>query len=161
MQSEPASAPPIECCGVICEERRLMEIEHGSVAVLIPRQDLQQIALRNGFQSPHPIIQFLLGVCLVSLGVIPILHLIDWALHGGTLFDTELWVVAFFVVIGICLICAALRRGLFFEVRTPSGTKRLAFHKHPDPQILDAFVKSIEQRYGLRIDRREALREQS
>jgi len=153
MQFDPASATPVECCGVICDEKRLMEVEHGRVAVFIARQDVQQIALRDGLQAPHPIIQFVIGLCLVSLALIPIMHLIEWATHGGTFFDAELWIVAFFVVIGVYLVFTAFRRGLFFEVRTPGGTKRLTFHKRPQPEILDPFVKSIEQRYGLHIQR--------
>lgn len=152
-QPTTATNPATECCGVICDDARLVEIEDGSVAVSIPRQDVKRIGLRDGILAPHPIIQTIFGLALASLAYFPVRHLIHWLQHGGTLFTFEIWVIAF-ASIGAWLVVTALRRGVFFEVETAQGTKRLAFQKRPEAAALDAFVKSIEQRYGMRVEKR-------
>ena len=79
--------------------------------------------------------------------------MIHWLQHGGTLFTLEIWVIAF-ASIGVWLIFTAFRRGVFLEVETVQGTKRLAFQKRPEAAMLDAFVKLVEQRYGTRVEKR-------
>ncbi len=152
-QSKTATNPAIECCGVICNDAGLIEIENGSVAVSIPRQDVKRITLREGFLAPRPVIQTVFGLVLASLAYFPVRHLFHWLQHGGAFLTLEIWVI-FFALIGVWLIFTAFRRGVFFEVETVRGTKRLAFQKRPEGAALDAFVKSIEQRYGTCVEKR-------
>jgi hypothetical protein len=153
MQSATGINSAIECCGIVCDDARLEEIEDGSVAVSIPWQNVKRITLRDGILAPHPILQIVFGLAFASLAYFPVRHLIDWLQHGGTLFTLELWVIAF-ASIGVWFTLTAFRRGLFFEVETVQGTKRLVFQKHPEPALLDNFVKSIEKRFGTRVEKR-------
>lgn len=153
MPSTTVAPSTIECDGIRCDDARLAEIENGRVIVSVYREDLTHIALQDGILAPRPILQTILGFGLAALGYYPARHLIEWLQQGGRIFTVELWLIVF-ALVGLWLMFTAFRRGVFLEVGTVHGIKRLPFRKHPEAAALDGFVTSIEQRYGIPVLRR-------
>jgi hypothetical protein len=143
---------PIECHGIVCDEKRLSEIDSGSVMVAVDRHDIQRITSRYGLVSPHPMLQVVMGSALTALACFPAAHLIDWIRHGGAFFTAEAFVIPF-AVIGLWLVFSTFRKGRFLEVESARGRKRLAFQRDADPAAVDRFLAAIEERYALRIER--------
>jgi hypothetical protein len=142
----------IECCGVRCDDKQLVEVEDGRVMVSVERHCVRQITLRYGVMSPHPILQGLIGMVLASLGFIPAAHLIEWSLHGGEFLAIEAGLVGLSVV-GIWLIATSLRRGYFLEVQEKSSRKRLQLRPAPEAEKLASFVRAVEEAWGVNVAR--------
>lgn len=141
-----------EYCGIRVTDKSLSEIDSGRIMVIVDKQAIRNITLRYGFQAMHPAPQIIVGWALILLGYFPLLHFIHWAQHGGVFIDLEAWIIPF-AAIGGWLVYSATKRGYFLEVGQDKGTKRLTFSGKPNPGDLGAFLTTIEQDYGLKIER--------
>lgn len=136
--------------GIQITADRLMETDGGRVMVLVPRDEVRNILLRYGFRSRHPIAQLVIGIVLALTAVIPIAHLIDWSVNGGTFFEAELGLIVL-AVIGVYLILDAPRRGYALEVTSTKGKYSLDFPKGSDAAQVRAVADAARQRFGYEI----------
>ncbi|HZL34649.1 MAG TPA: hypothetical protein VFC78_05010 [Tepidisphaeraceae bacterium] len=157
MESVSADASPIEFAGIRCSAEQLLEIDSGRVMVLVSRPDILRIAACHGLQALHPIIQFVAGVIVTAIGLIPVPYIIGWIHHGGTLIlGSKLLLVL--APIGLWLIAESFARGYFLRIETTKGSKRLAFHGKPRAHDVEMFLQSVENRFGYKIEREIATR---
>jgi hypothetical protein len=142
----------IELAGVKFTPDDVTELDGGQVMVRVSRRDVRGMVLRHGFHSAHPLLQVLFGAVLAAIGLLPTWHFTNWLLHGGTFVSVEALLMGF-VFLGPWLMFNALQRGPYLEVRTESGTRKLAFDGKLDPGQLDTCLAAAEQLLGYSIDR--------
>lgn len=143
---------PLECGGVICEERRLIELDAKRVLVSVDRTDIKSIRSRFGVLSMHPVLQVMVGSGLALLGYFPLLHLIHWVRFGGAMLEVEVFAIPF-ALLGLWLALTAFRQGTFLDIETPAGVKRLSFNRSTDRSQIELFVNAIESLYGIKAER--------
>lgn len=144
---------PFQCCGIVCNEKGLFEMSGARALVKASRETIQRITVGRGVQAQHPILQVWIGLALIMAGYFPVVHIFRW-LHGGTLLTVELWMIPL-VALGIWLVLSAFKCGYFVDVQLPRERKRLVFNAKPGLDALNRFISSIEQCYGIRIDRED------
>jgi hypothetical protein len=143
----------IELAGVRFTPDDVTELDGGQMMVKVPRRDIQGIVLRHGFHSAHPLLQVVAGAVLAAIGLLPTWHFTNWLLHGGTFITVEALLMGF-VFIGPWLMVNAAKRGLYLEVRTEGGTRKLAFDGKLDPGQLETCLAAAEQLLGYSIEER-------
>jgi len=146
------TVPRIECCGLVCDEQRLAEVDGRRIVALALRHELHHIRSRYGFTSPHPVLQIILGSGL-TLGACAVLTpIMDWLNHGGVL-PLELVYFIPMGIIGLWLLISAFRRRHFLEAVTDDGRTRLVFDRSADAAKIDAFVTGVERFWQIRVTR--------
>ena len=142
----------LECGGVVCDERHIVEVAGGRTMSAVDRTDIQRMALRHGIVSPHPVRQFLLGSALVALAYFPTAHLVHWALHGGSILSQEVWCIPF-AFIGFWIVATAMRCGWFLEIESTKRRKHIAFARTADLASIEDFIAQVQRAYGTQIER--------
>ncbi len=111
--------------------------------------DVQDMSLRFGFQSKHPLIQALVGAALTLAGGYLLLLQLLWLLPKVVGFKATVLLLP----LGLWMLWDALRRRYYLEIGVPNRAKRLHFKKIADPSELSAFLSEVERRFHCRIRR--------
>src|SRR5258708_6043538 len=94
-------------CGIYAMADALFEIDWGKVMVRIPNADVHGVTLEYGRLANHSTRQLIAGAVLTIIGGWPVIWLIDWLRHGGTIVDAALALIGS-AVIGIWMIVQSL-----------------------------------------------------
>jgi hypothetical protein len=137
----------IEFHGIQVKDDGLYEIDSGRIMVFIQRSDVTQVSLEYGSLAQRPFIQSVAGVILILIGILPLLWLVDWAMHGGVFFAKSLFVVLF-AIAGGSMLKQAVTKGNYLLVQTPRGARKLVFSGDVDDAEAEAFVQEIRKRFG-------------
>ena len=127
----------------------LCEVDSGRVMVRISTADVRGLKLLHGHVANHPVMQMIAGGVMVLIGGWPIIWLIEWAVHGGTIISSTMWMIGF-AVVGVWLIIQAFREGHYLEVETTRGLRKLAFDGKVDESAASAFVGSLREALNLK-----------
>ncbi|HEY8747954.1 MAG TPA: hypothetical protein VIM11_08270 [Tepidisphaeraceae bacterium] len=146
-----SSTLPISSRQISCTDQSLIEMDSGKPLIVIPRNEITGIKFRHGFVSPHPVLQFLVGIALLAPGYFPTIHLIHWIQHGGPFFSLEVWIYSL-CFIGLYTAISVFRRGYVLEIARTNSQTRLAFGRHVIATELEAFLSQLETQLGMKID---------
>ncbi|MCA9163989.1 MAG: hypothetical protein KDA62_13465 [Planctomycetales bacterium] len=146
------SSTSIEYQQILISDSNVAELNSRRMVVLsVPRKDIETIELVKTFESKHPLIQIVFGVAILTVGLLPVPHIIDWVRHGGTLVDVEVLLLLLVAFGGVVIYTAVSRRPLLL-IRTRRGrVHKLAFHGKASFEELRAFVDTANSRYNLGI----------
>jgi hypothetical protein len=141
----------IEYQQILITDQVIAELNSDRLAVVsVPRIEIEAIELVKASESKHPIMQVVFGLALVIVGLLPIPKIVDWTLHGGTLFDVQVSVLLM-VPVGGVVIYTAIRRRLLLLVGTRRGVRKLAFQGKATLAELTDFVNAANSQFNCNI----------
>jgi hypothetical protein len=135
---------PVTVGGILVSSEGIRPVS-GNLATLIRPEDTQDIVLRHGLRSHHPIAQILFGAVLAAVGYWPLLHAIYWYQHGGVLIDMEVWLIVL-AAFGIYFAASVVKRSFFLEVRTKRGRRKLCFAPKTERGAIKQFLDELTAR---------------
>ncbi len=152
-----ATSERFEYEGVRFGDEGVADVEGGRVGLYVPRAQIDRLTVRYGARSLHPILQLVMGLLLVGLGLLPAIHLVMWAVKGGTIHLLEVAMIVM-LIIGVWLIIDAPRRGYLIDVAGSGGRKRLLFASGASKTGVEAFAGRARERFGydVQIDLKDA-----
>ena len=139
----------IEYCGIRIAESAIAELDGRKVVVTVPRHDIQSAKLHWGWQAQHPLASLFFGGVLIAIGLLPLLMIVQWFQHGGTLPLILVGMIPM-ALIGGWLMLDALRRGFFVVINGPEGRQKLCFGRNAERAEVEAFLSEAEQMFGYR-----------
>jgi hypothetical protein len=143
----------LEYQGVYVDERMIAEMAGAWPAVRVPRADIISIEVARGSESQRPIVQFLFGVLLLAMGLFPIPGIIRCLGQGKIVVGHEAILVVW-LFLGIWVIYDAVKRRTLLLLRTPRGTKKIAFHGAVDAEELEEFLRLVKTAFGYTVESR-------
>jgi len=129
----------LECCGIIIIDATLCEIDDGSIAIRVPITEVKRVVLGYGFQSPHPILQMILGLVFICMGVFAALAFLNFLVQGGAFPKLGAGLIAF-GFIGVWLVAKGINRGFYLDVISAQGRRRLGFDDEASPEKMRSFL---------------------
>ena len=147
----PMPSLPVTCGQIRLTDQTLMETDGGTPLIMIPRREITGIRFRHGFVSPHPVLQFVFGAALLSLGVLPTVHILYWLRHGGPFFSHEVWFYSL-AFIGLYTAFTAFRRDHVLDVTHAGRRTRVAFGRRTTPTGINQFFPVLEVQLAIRIE---------
>lgn len=126
------------------------------VGVKFARWDqVETLRLRDGYLSPHPLLQIGFGIGLAASTAVPCAFLVGLLSDtGGSasglavgIFGLGLWMSA--LPLGLFLAWTALRKGPYLEVRTRSGLEKFPVGDALDPPQITEGIREVERRFGV------------
>jgi hypothetical protein len=126
---------------IAVSEKGLAELSGNKRIIFIPKDQVQGVEIKFGYQADRPLAQGTLGLVLVVVGMVGI-----FALGGGSSALTE-WGLGFVFLggIGVWLIWEASRRGYYFRVISSNGTRNLRLKGAVQKPELTSFVERASQ----------------
>lgn len=143
-----------ECHGVGISEDTLWQVENDTITAHASRDQVRHCAIGHGSPESNPLTSALLGLILMSPGLIVVSHLLD-ALDGA---DFELKhgfdaVFLLFVALGAWLfVRAALIRRHYLLVVTATQTQRYAFGRRATAGEIARFVETARNLWGWQLE---------
>jgi len=120
----------IECCGIACIGDSICEVEDGRISLRVRIEEVKRIVLGYGFQSPHPILQTILALMLITVGLFAAYDFFEAMVGGGAFRKVggklEGGLIAF-GLIGVWLLAKVVNRGFYLDVFCSTGRRRLGF----------------------------------
>ncbi len=151
LHPSPAASDRLEFCGLRVTPKSLSSIERGHAAVVVPCKTITRIRLCAGHLAPHPILLFVLGLLLIAAGVISLMALFGWLIGGGV-FHLPLAAMSAMSIVGGSMLRNSLRRGVYLEVTSSAGRKRLACDA-ADVVEIEPFLVLPEEAVGVKVER--------
>lgn len=128
---------------VTVSEKGLTELSGNKRIIFIPKDQIQSVEIKFGYQAERPFVQGTLGLVLTVLGIIGI----NMIAKGGWAMLLERWAVGFvfFGGLGAWLFWEALRRGYYLRVICSNDTRNLALKGAVRKADWSSFIKSASQ----------------
>jgi hypothetical protein len=146
-------AESLEHGGIRFSADLLAELDRGHPVIRIPREDVQRIALRWGFQAPRPFVQAALGSGLLLAGLYILVKIIlELMAHGGDVSGKLLIGLVIVGLLGGWLFSEAFKRGYYLEVRTEKRVEKLRFNRRLSRNEIEEFIASVQSQMGWIID---------
>jgi hypothetical protein len=130
------------CCGIVFINDSICEIDDGLIAIRLPITEVKRVVLGYGFQSPHPLLQMILGLVFIGMGVFAALAFLNFLIQGGTFPRLGAGLIAF-GFIGVWLLAKAVNRGFYLDVYSAQGRRRLGFDDEASPQKMKDFLPTL------------------
>lgn len=157
MSSHVASRTPpgIRFEGVEATSTGIFELDEGVRALFIARGTIGRCAIRSGFVAERTVFGAVVGVGLAILGAILVVGMFGqfdrtpdrgtaaFAVGGGVMAG-----------LGAMMLRHSIRRGLYLELETTSGVRKLAIGKAIDPTEVATFVTRAREELGYDIELR-------
>jgi hypothetical protein len=139
--SKPQDGSEISYLNIAVSEKGLAELSGNKRIIFIPKDQVQGVEIKFGYQAERPLVQGTVGLVLTFVGMIGI-----YMLAGGG-FALTRWGLGFvfFGAIGVWLIWEASRRGYYFRVISSNGTRNLLLKGTVRKPELSSFVQRASQ----------------
>jgi hypothetical protein len=132
------SANRLAYLNIVISEKGLSEFSHGKRVVFIPKEQIQNIEIKFGFQAERPMVQTVLGLLLVGLGLVGLFFVIS----GG--FAELRWGIGFIVFGGLGVFCLyeAFKKGYYLRVISSNDARKLVIRGAIEKTEWPKFIKA-------------------
>jgi len=141
----------LEYRGVGCTRGSFFYVARGCATKSINLSRVRRVSLHHGIQAQHPMLLLAVGFTLVAFLAWPILRLLDFLEHGGSISSYDFYVGAL-ALLGGWLVYDTIKKGWFLELELERGTTKLAFDRGAEPEGLKEFVRRASAETEMPID---------
>ena len=146
--NDPA-ATVLEKGGIRFSAQGLAELDRSRPVVRVPRETIEQIALRWGSRAARPMVQLVLGTSFLLAGAYLLVRiLVGWLQIGGRLSGGLIIGLVVVAVMGGGLLLDVVRRGYYLEVRTRQGLEKLRFDRSLSRDEIASFLTDVQRQLG-------------
>jgi len=130
--------------------KRVAELDGKSVAVAIPRENIEAIRLCYGRQGERTWLQVVFAAALMVSGGVALLTVIQGTRASGVFFD---WfsLVVLMLPIGGWMLRTALTPGYYLEVVTADDRRKIAFAADARREEIETFLEAASDELGVAI----------
>jgi len=151
----------MRCSTVQISASDISQLEEGRIAVTVPREDIQRIALAYDSKARHPFLQFLVGFGLVITGLVLLIAAFIMVEVGAFFFQIAshtfsipvvpigLWLM---VGAGLWLLIGVFRGRYNLLIDTERGCRKIFFGESTDIRDILRFIGRANQELGYDID---------
>lgn len=135
----------------------LAEMDGRKPLLFIPRSEVHGLDLVYASGAERPILTVLAGTVVLAVALFPFVFLFFIFMRGGYMEGDLFWLSAF-GILGVWLLNFAIRSRYVLLVHTPTGRRKLVFHKSAAGEDVVRFVAEVAPQFQYPCQVREDIR---
>jgi len=117
---------PIRIGNILIDQQRLAKLDRSRVVASIAHENFLSGEITLQRVCERPLILSVIAAAMISVGLLTVRGLVDWWLHGGTVYDVSIMIVLLLPG-GLWLLREAWRQAPMIVIQTRQGTSRMEF----------------------------------
>jgi len=140
------AAPILERGNIRFSQNMLAEVDRGHPVVRIPKDQIQGIALRKGFQAARPVVQFVLGGVLLGAPLYVFVSILLELRNPESKVQGRLLIgLIIMAIVGAWLLWGAFKRGYYLEVTARNRKEKLCFDRGLSESEIHDFLETVRR----------------